>query len=220
MNLQDIDTNLENSDFQYRLKAISALRSYPVETAVPRLTHKVDDPEFLVRSFVARELGNQQTSDSFATLLQMTKFDNTPNVRAEAANSLSLFGPVAVPHLVSAFMQDDHWLVRRSILAALTDMEAHEALLEVSVQGLQGDDAAVQETAISALAILADTAQHADALSQLLLLTTSSSWRSRASVARALQNFKDTQAQNALDRLRQDTDHRVVGATLEDLVQP
>jgi hypothetical protein len=80
MDLSQIETDLQNSDFQYRLKAISALQDYPADVAVPLLNRHVQDPEFLVRTFVARELGKQQTSESFAALLQIMKFDNTPNV--------------------------------------------------------------------------------------------------------------------------------------------
>jgi HEAT repeat protein len=64
------------------------------------------------------------------------KFDNTPNVRSEAANSLSLFGRYAASDLVLTFFQDDHWLVRRSILAVLLDMECKSKLFEVCMQAL------------------------------------------------------------------------------------
>jgi HEAT repeat protein len=123
MELYQIETDLQNLDFQYRLRAIAALKNYPSEIAVPFLSRHVQDPEFLVRSFVARELGRQQTSESFAALLQIIKLDNTPNVRAEAANSLSLFGRVAASHLVQTFFIDNHWLVRRSILPALAELD-------------------------------------------------------------------------------------------------
>jgi HEAT repeat protein len=90
MELPEIQAGLSNPDFQYRLKSISALKAYDSETAVPILIATLKDREFLVRSFVARGLGQQQTAASFAALLEMVKFDDTPNVRAEAANSLSL----------------------------------------------------------------------------------------------------------------------------------
>jgi HEAT repeat protein len=82
MDLNQIEADLQNPDFQYRLKAISALKAHPSDTAVPVLIQHINDPEFLVRSFVARELGRHQTSESFAALLQIVRFDNTPNVRA------------------------------------------------------------------------------------------------------------------------------------------
>ena len=62
MDLSQIEAELQKSDFQYRLKAISALKEHPSEIAVPVLIQHINDPEFLVRSFVARELGHHQTS--------------------------------------------------------------------------------------------------------------------------------------------------------------
>jgi HEAT repeat protein len=219
MELPEINDGLSNSDFQYRLKAISALRAFDPETAVPILIASLKDKEFLVRSFVARELGRQQTAASFAALLEMTKFDDTPNVRAEAANSLSLFGKVSISHLVSAFCQDDHWLVRRSILAALEELDCPEQLIEVCTEGLAGDDLAIKEAVIDTLGTLATSSHHTAVLTLLLTLIQSKSSRLRARVAHALQKFDEPQAQEALLELRQDPAHQVVAATLEDLFQ-
>jgi HEAT repeat protein len=218
MELHQIETDLKNPDFQYRLKAIAALKDYPSEVAIPFLTAHLKDPEFLVRTFVAIGLGKQKTSESFAALLQIMRFDNTPNVRAEAANSLSLFGRVAASHLVQAFFKDDHWLIRRSILAALVELECPEELLEVCTQALAGEDPSVREAAVDALGSLAGSRQHATALSQLLSLQNSEFEYIRIHVAYALKQFSDPEAKAALAQLRQDKDHQVVGAALENLV--
>jgi HEAT repeat protein len=218
MELHEIETNLQNSDFQYRLKAISALQDYPADVAVPILNRHVQDPEFLVRTFVARELGKQKTSESFAALLQIIKFDNTPNVRAEASNSLSLFGRISASHLVQTFLRDDHWLVRRSILAAMVEMNCPEEVLEVCVLGLEGEDAAVQEASVDALGWLATTRQSEAALSKLLNLKNSEFEYIRVRVAYALKHFHTPEAKTALAQLRQDADHRVVGAAMENLI--
>jgi HEAT repeat protein len=218
MDLNQIETDLQNSDFQYRLKAIAALKDYSADVAVPILTNHIQDSEFLVRTFVARELGRQKTSESFAALLEIMKFDNTPNVRAEAANSLSLFDKVSAPHLVQTFFRDDHWLVRRSILAALVEMECPEEVLEVCSLGLAGDDAAVQEASIDALGALACSRQSEAALSQLLALKESEFEYIRVRVAYALMHFDSPEAKTALFQLRQDIDHRVIGAAMEDLL--
>jgi len=218
MDLSQIETNLQNSDFQYRLKAIAALQDYPTDVAVPLLTRHIQDPEFLVRTFVARELGKQKTSESFAALLQIIKFDNTPNVRAEASNSLSLFGRISASHLVQTFLRDDHWLVRRSIIAALVEMDCPEELLEVCVLGLEGEDAAVQESSVDALGALGNSRQSGTALSQLLTLKNSEFEYIRVRVAYALKHFDAPEAKSALAQLRQDADHRVVGAAMEDLL--
>ncbi|MBG1240170.1 HEAT repeat domain-containing protein [Nostoc sp. NZL] len=218
MEIHKIQAELKNPDFHYRLKAIAALNNYESEVAVPLLTSKLHDSEFLVRSFVARGLGNQQSAESFAALMQIMKFDDTPNVRAEAANSLSLFGRVAVSHLVVAFYQDDHWLVKRSILAAIAEMDCPEELFDICVQGLKDEDFTVQESSVDALGLLADSAQHAAALSQILMLVNDKSWRMRVRVSYALKRFNEPEAKAALNQLRQDEDHRVVGSALEDLL--
>ena len=218
MDIEEIKTCLNNPDFQYRLKAVAALKDSTPEIAVPLLKSKVDDPEFLVRSFVSRAFGTQQTAESFAALLQMMKFDNTPNVRAEAANSLSLFGRCAASHLVLTFFQDDHWLVRRSILAVLIDMEWESELFEVCIEALASDDMATQEAAVDALGTLVGTSQEQAALSQLLGLVGSDSERIRQHVASALKGFRDPQVKAVLSQLRQDSNHRVVAAALENLL--
>jgi len=218
MELSQIETDLQSPDFQYRIKAIVALKNYLPEIAVPILIQHIQDPEFLVRTFVARELGRQKTSESFAALLQIMRFDNTPNVRAEAANSLSLFGRVSASHLVETFFRDDHWLVRRSILAALVEMECPEEVLEVCGFGLEGDDAAVQEASVDGLGALANSRQSEAALAQLQTLKNSAAEYIRVRVAYALKHFDTLEAKEALAQLRQDEDHRVVGAAMEDLI--
>ncbi|MDJ0744565.1 MAG: HEAT repeat domain-containing protein [Xenococcaceae cyanobacterium MO_167.B27] len=215
MDLNEIKTFLDSSDPQKRMKGVLELRNQEVETAVPLLKGKMDDPEFLVRSFAAMGLGKKQNAESFAALLEMMKFDRDPNVRAEASNSLSLFGEVAAPHLALMFEQDDHWLVRRSILAALAELDSHEELLQVSLLGILGEDQTVKESAIDCLGILAKTEKKDSALEKLLSLTKDEFWRIRWRVAKALGKFEDIKAENALKELKQDADHRVVGAVLE-----
>jgi HEAT repeat protein len=218
MDLADIKTALDNPDFQYRLKAIAALKAHPPDVAVPLLLSKLHDPEFLVRTFVARELNHQQTAESFAALLELIKFDNTPSVRAEAANSLSLFGRVSVSHLVLAFVQDDHWLVRRSILAALSEIDCPTELYEVCIEGLAGEDLSVQEESIHAIATLAGSTLHDTALAKLLELAIGDLAYQRMHTAYALKQFNEPAAKAALHQLRQDPDHQVVAAALEELL--
>lgn len=219
MDIHQIQANLQNPDFQYRLKAVKALKDYDSEVAVPLLTNLINDSEFLVRSFVAMGLGKQQTPESFTALMEIMKLDNTPNVRAEAANSLSLFGRVSVSHLVLAFYQDDHWLVRRSILGALVEMNCPEELFDVCMEGLKGEDSGVAESAVGGLGTLANSTVQATALSQLLALVNHESERIRLQLAYALKRFDQPEAKQALKQLREDANHQVVGAALEDLLQ-
>jgi HEAT repeat protein len=178
----------------------------------------MNDKEFLIRSFVAMGLGKKQNAESFAALLKLIEFDRDPNVRAEASNSLSLFGKVAASHLVLAFDRDDHWLVRRSILAALVEIDCPEELFEVCLSGLSGEDLTVKEASIDCFGYLASTSKRDAALTQLLSLVDDEWWRTRMRVAIALIKFNEPQAKEALEKLRQDPDHRVVGAVLESQI--
>jgi HEAT repeat protein len=219
MELSAIETGLQNPDYQYRLKAIAALKDYPAAIALPFLTAHHQDPEFLVRSFVARELGRFQVDESFALLLEIMRHDDTPNVRAEAANSLSLFGLVSAAHLTNTFLQDDHWLLRRSILAALCDLGAAGEIWEVAREAIGNlEDLPTREAAIRALGALAQTGQETSAIELLSELHQADDWRVRQHVAYALKSFDHQVAKALLTQLRQDSDHRVVAAALEDLL--
>ncbi|VEP18254.1 PBS lyase HEAT-like repeat protein [Hyella patelloides LEGE 07179] len=218
MDINLIKTYLEDSDPQKRMKAVLELRSYDAEVAIPLLIAQMNDREFLVRSFVAMGLGRKQNAESFARLLEMMKFDRDPNVRAEAANSLSYYGEVSVSHLRLMFEQDDHWLIRRSILAALAELNCPAELLEVALIGVAGDDLSVRSSSIDCLGVLGNTDKQAPALEKLLSLVDDESWRIRLRVATALGKFDDSRAKEALNKLKEDPNHKVVGAVLNSLV--
>ena len=218
MELSKIQADLRHEDFQFRLKAVQALHYYPSDVAVPILLDQLIDREFLVRTFIAMALAKHQTDRSFQALLEMMKFDDTPSVRAEASNSLSLFGRVSLSHLVTAFVQDDHWLLRRSILAAITEMESPIELLEICLEGLEADDRAVMEACIDAMGSLHASPQKMTVMERLLELANDDRWRTRRQVAIALRDFDHPRAIAKLHQLRQDPDHRVIAAALEGLV--
>lgn len=218
MEINAIQAALAQPDLAARISGIKALRDYDADLAVPLLVSRMRDPEFLVRSLVAMGLRHQKNAESFAALLEMLTLDRDTNVQAEAANSLSFFGAVSVPHLVKAFYQSDNWLVRRSILACLTELNVTAELFEVCLQALEDEDLTVQETAIDAMKTLKDSEKHSEVLQQLLQLVESASWRIRIRVAYALKSFTEPQAQAAIQALQRDLDHRVVGAALEGLI--
>ena len=218
MDLEQIKTDLDSSDPQKRMKAILGLKDYEADLAVPLLKNHIKDKEFLVRSFVAMGFGKKQNADSFAALLEMMKFDSDPNVRAEAANSLSYYGNVAASHLALMFERDDHWLVRRSIIAALADLDCPEELFEVCILGIDGEDQSVRGSCINCLSRFANTDKQEAALNKLLPLVEAQGWRDRMQAAKSLAKFNHSQAVEALNKLKEDPDHRVVGAVLESLV--
>lgn len=218
MDINRIKAYIDSPDGQKRMKAITELRKYDPEIAVPLLKAKINDSAFIVRSFVAMGLGKKQNPDAFVALLEMMNFDRDPNVRAEAANSLSHFGKVAASHLVLMFERDNHWLVRRSIIAALIELDCFEELFEVCSSGLQGKDQSVKESSIDCLACFAGTPKQDAAIAQLLSLIKDESWLTRMRVARTLSKFNCPQARTALHQLRKDDNYRVVASALESLI--
>ena len=218
MKLHQIKTYLDSPNPQKRIKAIAELRNYEPNLVVPLLKRRMCDSEFIIRSFVATGLGNKRTAEGFELLLDLIEHDSDYNVRAEAANSLAKYGERAIPYLVKLFQQDSNWLVRYSIFAAIDFTQHPEILLELSVLGLRGDDLVIQQTAIASLGQLAQTPQEHIALELLLAAAQSEQAAIRVQVARVLRNFEDSRAKAALANLRQDPDHRVVGATLEGLI--
>lgn len=218
MDIQEIKDALDNSDPQQRMKGVRELRNYEAEVAAPLLLDHTKDSEFLVRSFVAMGLGRKRSPEGFTALLEMIQSDGDPNVRSEAANSLSYYGGSAISHLRKMYEEDNHWLVRRSIIAAIADLDAPQELLEICAIGLSGDDEPVMESCISCLGMFSNTEQQESALNLLLPLTEDESWRIRLQVAKALGQYETEKAIAALNKLKTDENHRVVGAVLESLV--
>lgn len=218
MELHQIEVYLNSSDSQNRLKGLTELRQYDAEQAIPLLLKTRNDPEFIVRSFVAMGLGKKQSQEAFECLLEMLTGDLDYNVRAEAANSIALYGGRAIPALLTAFERDEQWLVRRSILAAIAEMHEPEALYKICQIGLLDEDLTVRDAAIENFSLLAGSSLAPQALQALLPFVNADGWRTRYAVARALKPFNVPSAKSALSYLSKDTDHRVVGAALESLV--
>ncbi|NJN32466.1 MAG: HEAT repeat domain-containing protein [Synechococcales cyanobacterium RM1_1_8] len=218
MDLSEIRQCLDSEDSQDRMRAITALRSYDAETAVPLLCGKIRDPEFLIRSFIAMGLGRKRTAQAFEALLILLE-DVDANVRAEASSALALYGDRAFPHLLAMFNQDQHWLVRRSILAALGEVEQPDILLRLCVAATQDGDLTVRETTALMLGQFAQTKFQTTALDQLLRLAQVDEAMVRAAAARSLRQYDLHQAREALCQLQRDPDHRVVAAVLEGLVE-
>jgi HEAT repeat protein len=218
MNLPEIQASLDSDDSQARMRAITALREWDTEIAVPLLIGRRKDPEFMVRSFVAMALGRKRNELAFEVLLQLMEDDADPNVRAEAASAIGLYGTAAIDPLVAAFAQDQHWLVRRSILAAVEYLDQPVSFFRLAEQSLDDTDLTIRETGIECLASFAGGELQIAALDKLLPLIESPEWRVRLAVARVLRRFDSHQARTALSVLQGDSDHRVLGAVLEGLV--
>ncbi len=218
MNISEIKTLLASEDPQLRLRGLVALKDHDSKTAVPLLINQRQDEAFLVRSFVAMGLGRKRTEAGYETLLTMLTTESDNNVQAEIANSLGLHGPRAVDRLVELFYETDNWLVRRSILAIMPELERPAQLLEISLEALKDSDKTIFQAGVATLGMLAKTKQAETALDALLPILQEEDWRSRMYLAYALKAFDTESAKAALVQLRQDDHHKVVAAALEDLL--
>ncbi len=222
MNLQQIETSLQSKDLQERIRAITALRGYDSQVSVPLLCDQLQDSNSIVRSLVAASLGKKRTQKSLNTLQDLLYNDPEANVRSEAATSLALFGEMTIPLLTAAFREDPHWLVRRSIMAALLELKLSDDLMvevfNLCAVALRDSNPEVQEVGIEGLGIFAQSPLRTAALDKLLPLVKSDRWETRMAVTKSLRQFDHHQAREALDLLSHDRDYRVIGAVLEGLV--
>jgi HEAT repeat protein len=218
MQLDEVKALLESDNPQKRMSAITALRQYTEDIAVPLLASQINDPELIIRSFAAIGLGHKRTPEGFEVLVNVLRSEREANVRSEAANSLSRYGKQALPYLMKAAETDDHWLVQLSILPVVAELNCPEELYMLCTMALEHVDPVVQGVGLEHLGYLEGSVRHGDALETLLIWAESENWMLRRQAALTLQQFKGIYAQKAMLRLRQDEDYRVVAATLESLM--
>ncbi|NET09320.1 MAG: HEAT repeat domain-containing protein [Merismopedia sp. SIO2A8] len=218
MDLQQIQTYLNSENPQERMKGIVELRHHEPTDVVPLLKQRMHDQEFMVRSFVAMGLGHKRTEEGFSALLDFIDYEKDPNVIAEAANSLSKFGEASIPYLRQIFMDHPHWLVRQSIFAVFEDIQHSSTLLELCRLGMDDTELVVQFAAIANLGRLASTQYEPQAMESLTQAAQAENPQLRIKAARTLRHFQGSDARALLNTLRQDDDHRVVGAALEGLL--
>ena len=175
------------------MPALTQLRFYEAEDAVPLLVLGTEQKPFLVRSLSCSGLGYKRTEQGWDVLTRLLGADEDPNVRAEAANALASYGVErSWPLLQAAFLIDGAWLVRCSILSALAEQPEIKLtwLLDLAQVAITDADGTVR---VSGAEILGRIVR--DGIDQPI-----------GANARAL-----------LQPLQQDTDHRVVAAALNGL---
>jgi HEAT repeat protein len=215
MSLPEIQANLANPDPKARMRGITALKDYEADLAVPLLVQLHADREMMIRSFVAMGLGYKRNDIAFGTLTAMLKVETDNNVRAEVVSALIKYGHQAIPLVVPAFYHHPDWLMRMSILLALTEMDSPQELFQLCLAGFVDPNETVCETAVQCLGYLANSAVAEDALLHLLAFALSDRWEIRKQSALSLFHFTDARAAEALIQLRQDADYRVVAAVME-----
>ena len=134
------------------------------------------------------------------------------------SNSLAKYGDRAIPHLVQLFKQESNWLIRQSIFAVINELNSPDLLWELSRYGLDSDDMVVKLTSITNLGKLSNTEYEEEAVNLLFDLSTNEIIIIRIRVAKVLSLFDHPKAKAALAKLRHDSNHRVVAATLESMI--
>ena len=175
------------------MPALTELRFCTDEEAVPLLVLGTQQSAFLVRSLSCSGLGYKRTEQGWQVLSSLVTNDEDPNVRAEAANALASYGVErAWPQLKACFAADEAWLVRCSILSALAEQESIDFrwLLELARLAIVDADGIVRVSGAEVLVRLVREAKGQDIGDQARVL---------------------------LQGLQQDSDHRVVAATLNGL---
>ena len=113
---------IRSGDPSRAMPALASLRQLPAPEAIPLLLIGLQQTAFAIRSLCCAGLGFKRSEQGRQALVKVLREDPDANVRAEAANALAYYGVVeAWPLLRQTFADDDHWLVRCSILAALAE---------------------------------------------------------------------------------------------------
>jgi HEAT repeat protein len=138
---------IASGDPSRAMPALAGLRAVEAEAAIPLLLLGLEQTTFVIRSLACAGLGVKRSEVGWAALETAVRQDEDANVRAEAANALASYGVErAWPQLREAFVADDQWLVRCSILSALAEQEAMPAawLLELARLAIADGDGTVR----------------------------------------------------------------------------
>ena len=223
MELTEIKAKIVSEDPQDRMKAITALKDFGPEVAVPLLLTRKDDQEFMIRSFVAMGLGHKRSPEAYEALTEIVRNDNDANVRSEAANSLGKYGECAIPILLEAFNENEHWLMRLSLfpileVLAIEEKLSQEQFFTLCETAIQDRDVMVKSAGLTALKYFAQSNYEEASLGHLEKYCKAKRWYLRRQTAICIRSFQSNKANSILSQLKQDEDHRVVAATLESLV--
>ncbi len=212
---QEIVTNLRSSRIDLRKQALDKLVAFDAVVAIPILKELAQEKDFGLRCWAMMGFKSYQTPESFEFLNQILEQEQDNSVLAEAANSIFEFGEEAIAPLQDLFDRCDYWLVRHTVVSVLVESEDPQVLLQIIKKAIADSDQTTKEVGILALNRLLKTDLKAEALAIFTELATAEQWRTRWRTAIALSNSSEPKAKELLAQLRQDQNHRVVAAALE-----
>ena len=200
MDLDALRSAIASGDPSRAMPALAGLRELTPEQAEPLLLLGLEQGAFMVRSLSCAGLGVKPTPAGWDALVRALQQDEDANVRAEAANALVSHDLTrAWPLLLEAFQRDVQWLLRCSVLSAVAEHPQMPAadLLQLALLALEDSDGTVRVGGAEVLGRVVREAGGADGAQPQPELA--------------------SQAREALVRLQQDPDHRVVAAALNGL---
>ena len=200
MDLDALRSAIASGDPSRAMPALAGLRELTPEQAEPLLLLGLEQGAFMVRSLSCAGLGVKPTPAGWDALVRALQQDEDANVRAEAANALVSHDLArAWPLLLEAFQRDVQWLLRCSVLSAVAEHPQMPAadLLQLALLALEDSDGTVRVGGAEVLGRVVREAGGADGAQPQPELA--------------------SQAREALVRLQQDPDHRVVAAALNGL---
>jgi HEAT repeat protein len=213
--LQQIETDLRSKRIDVRKAALDRLATFDSDLAIPILKKLATEKDFGLRCLAMMGFNNYQTENSFEYLKTVLKEEKDHSVLAEAANSIYDFGEKAIAPLQDLFDNCEHWLVRHTVVAVLTESENPQVLLSVAQKAIQSSTQMTQETGIFALNKLLNTPLKQEAFDLFTQLANNRDWYIRYRTAIALTASQEPQARAILAKLQQDENYRVVAAALE-----
>jgi HEAT repeat protein len=190
--LEAVREAIASGDPGRAMPALAGLRQVSEAEAIPLLLLGLEQSTFVIRSLACAGLGVKRSEPGWQALVEALRHDEDANVRAEASNALASYGVErAWPHLRDAFVADDQWLVRCSILSALAEQPEMPAswLLELARLAIEDSDGTVRVGG-------------AEILGRLVHLG---------------EGPETVQAREALGILQGDADHRVAAVALDGL---
>ena len=188
MNVDELREAIASDNPGRARPALASLVNASPEDAEPLLLLGLKQDDMILRQLSCSGLGHKPTAAGWEPLVQTLKHDSEVAVRAEAANALVSHGlQRAWPLLLDAFVSEDEWLIRCSILSAVAEHPeiAPEQLLRLARLAVAEADGTVR---VGGTEILARLVREGS-----------------------------SEAREVLQGLQQDSDHRVVAAALNGL---
>ena len=188
MNVEELREAIASDNPGRARPALASLVNASPKDAEPLLLLGLEQDDMILRQLSCSGLGHKPTPAGWEPLVQTLKHDSEVAVRAEAANALVSHGlDRAWPLLLDAFVSEDEWLIRCSILSAVAEHPeiAPEQLLQLARLAVAEADGTVR---VGGTEILARLVREGS-----------------------------SEAREGLQGLQQDSDHRVVAAALNGL---